>query len=130
MGTSYHLYCLDCQEEYDPFGGRNRDTHILQDILSAASKVAEVAPVLLAQRLELLDGSYLEGKLDLPWFIKHGNHRLRVRSEYGKCVDECGKYTKCSACGHEHYRCLRLVEHEGPCGPKRDDEPKETENAG
>lgn len=50
---------------------------------------------------------------------RYGQHRLRVRSEYGEIDGQCRRRVTCEYCGCEPGYCDRDAEHEGVCSTKR-----------
>jgi hypothetical protein len=121
MGTSYAPYCLDCDSEH--YLDDYRDVASLQTVIKQAKSLAALAPLMADLHSTWADAAFYlnhqRDRIDFAWFAKHAEHRLTVRDEYGKCVEECGEYFPCGACGHRK-RCMRLAGHDGDHDENRD----------
>lgn len=111
MGTSYDLYCLDCDE----FLGVDWYTdESLAELWAERDLLAAVARSPLQLRLE----HDWQGRFDVGFFDKHREHNVRIRDDSGQYVGDCfGRFT-CRECGH-HGPCRLPHGHEGDHSQRR-----------
>lgn len=116
MGTSWDIYCLDCDDEagvsasYSPI--RQNE---LWPMLEAAPAIGALAERLVSWELAEYGGGV---RAPISWLAKHSAHRLRLRSEYGEIEGQCGKDYCCGHCKSRLGYCERDVGHDGPCGKR------------
>lgn len=103
MSTDYDLYCRSCD---DALGLDCARYWMAETLLPMAKAMAG------SKGLPTCDVQISGHYVDLQWMADHGAHDLVLRSEYGECVDECGEYFACEACGHQR-KCLLRKAHDG-----------------
>lgn len=116
VSCDWRIWCLDCEEE-NYFSDANHQEELMRKLIEQAPAIVAFAPALRALGGDVKFETYY-GSVDPDWFEKHAGHRLVPRDEYGRCLDECGTRTTCSACEHPD-RCRLPTKHEGEHSPKR-----------
>lgn len=129
MSCDYDVYCIDCDDAHG-FRDANHEDRLMAGLCKLGPQIAAVAPLMRA--IDAIEGAiYIDAHLhlqhdrypiDFAWFEVHGNHRLLVRDEYGRCTDECAEYYQCETCAHRKC-CRRTKGHDGGHSDKRDESP-------
>lgn len=121
MSTSWHLFCVDCQQAH----GRDADLEGSTAREDLCALVADKAKIAQAHQLLEGTGASVEASvafrpsLEVGAFVaKHAAHRLAVQNEYGDLATECAKLVRCGAC-EASARCRLDVGHDGDCSPRR-----------
>lgn len=119
MGTSYDLYCLDCEKEAHLSAGHSpiREYELLP-LLSLANVLTPEIATAITTCGSLSEGEY-GVRVPVEWLAEHSKHRLRMRSEYGEVNGQCNKQVVCQHCGCKSGYCDLNIEHDGACSTKR-----------
>jgi hypothetical protein len=133
MSCDWDLFCLDCNEAHG-FDDLNHWDDTLALVAKHGPALADACAALLslreacrveetgAWRIELELNLRTYARVNLEWFVKHGRHRILPKDEYGRLLDECGKYYTCPACKTQK-KCRRTTNHGGDCLDQRDPTP-------
>ena len=115
MCTSYHVFCVTCQQPCDLDRDGSRGEELMRTLIEHRATVEGLSALLNDAGGEL-DGltSYSYGHVDAHWFARHVGHELKVRNEYGVLDGECAEYWKCQ-CSAQH-RCKKPIGHDGEHG--------------
>lgn len=119
MSTGWDVYCVDCDE----FLGLSKDNwnHAEEWIWSICADrlvLKEMAVAFAKTKrsryaIEVLCGRFSANEsMDMEFFVKHGDHNLAPRNEYGHVSGMCGEYFRCPACDLTH-SCVLLKGHDG-----------------
>lgn len=113
MSCSYHIKCLDCDDELR-FDNTNHKDDEMRVLIANAGLVADLAPVVRAlggwPAALTLGQNY--GEIDTEWFAKHRGHRMQPIDEYGQLDDQCHERVQCASCVSQ-YPCWLKVGHVG-----------------
>lgn len=107
MSEYWDLHCETCDLDLHANAkSGDRDLRALWDNRSALVAIHKNSCMVNI----IVDGNWIS----MEWFEAHGDHDVRVMSEYGYCDSDCGEHAKCS-CGSYGW-CRLKPKHDGPHG--------------
>ena len=116
MSTDWDLFCTDCNEALGLYDANHRDAEC--EKLRLLLPRFKNFPVELLKEAgfdtELNSDELFQKRVDLEWIVKHADHNVVTKSEYGDILNRCNKTVTCCDCNTRH-TCHLDKDHEPPC---------------
>lgn len=105
MSCDWDLYCIDC-EDYLGLSDWNHGDEACLELWKSREQIAAGAEVESIQ----IRATWRDDRIDPAWFLKHKNHNVRPKNEYGQLYNQCGERIICNECGVTHF-CILEKNH-------------------